>query len=405
MSARATTGIRARHGRACATASDPAARCTCRPSWEASVYLKREGRKIRKTFATKADAKAWRSDTASAAGKGKVRAPSSTTVEQAWSEFYAGALSGAIRSRRNARYKPSVIRGYETSMRLHLLPALGHRHLGDVTDNDVQDIADELHAAGASASTIKNALDPLRVIYRRARKRHVVAVTPFDDDLELEGRPETPRVRATSPGEASALLAALPETDRALWATAFYAGLRRGELRALRFSDVDLAAREIHVRRTWDDVAGEQHGGKSKAAMRTVPILAPLVAELAAHRLATGRGEGDLIFGATGSRPFSPPRVRARALAAWKAHNAYAPAGEQLAPITLHEARHSAASTFIAAGANAKVIQTLMGHATIKMTFDRYGHLFPGQLDQARDLADAFLEPEGRRLHAVGDPE
>ncbi len=60
-------------------------------------------------------------------------------------------------------------------------------------------------------------------------------------------------------------------------------------------------------------------------------------------------------------------------------------------PITLHECRHTFASLMIAAGENPKAIQTFMGHATIQMTFDRYGHLMPGSRDQARARMDEYL--------------
>jgi integrase len=62
-----------------------------------------------------------------------------------------------------------------------------------------------------------------------------------------------------------------------------------------------------------------------------------------------------------------------------------------LAPLGFHEARHTAASRFIAAGLNAKTVSTYLGHANIAVTFDRYGHLFPGAEDEARGLLDAYL--------------
>ena len=102
-------------------------------------------------------------------------------------------------------------------------------------------------STGPRPSTIRNTLMPLRAIYRRALARGEVAVNPTTG-LELPavaGR----RDRIASPEEAGALLAALPEGDRALWATALYAGLRRGELMALRWEDVDLAAGVIRVER------------------------------------------------------------------------------------------------------------------------------------------------------------
>ena len=94
--------------------------------------------------------------------------------------------------------------------------------------------------------------------------------------------------------------------------------------------------------------------------------------------------------------PFAKTSVLTRARAAWKAANeGRAPGAVLLRPIGLHEARHTCASTFIAAGANPKVIQRVMGHANIAMTFDRYGHLMPGGLEEAATAADAYLAAEG----------
>jgi integrase len=63
-----------------------------------------------------------------------------------------------------------------------------------------------------------------------------------------------------------------------------------------------------------------------------------------------------------------------------------------LEPITLHELRHTCASIFIAAGVNAKALSTFLGHSSIAITLDRYGHLFPGSGDEAVALVDAYLE-------------
>jgi integrase len=277
-----------------------------------------------------------------------------------------------------------------------VLPTLGDMRLSEVQRRDVQDLADRLTAEGLSASTIQNTLDPLRVIYRRAIRREEGVVVDPSEGLELR-RPNGRRDRIAHPAEASALLAALRDDDRTLWATAIYAGLRRGELMALRHSDVDLAERMIRVSRGWDAIEGEQDA-KSAAGNRRVPILDALAGELAAHKRRTRRDGDDLVFGATASKPFSPESVRRRALAAWDAENerrieeAEDPASvELLAPITLHEARHTCASLFIAAGVNAKALSVIMGHSTIAMTFDTYGHLMPGGLDEAAAATNAYL--------------
>ena len=193
-----------------------------------------------------------------------------------------------VRSRRHpgARYKPATLRGYTVGLNKRVLPALGDRRLSDVLRRDVQDLADRMTAEGLSASTVQNTLDPLRVIYRRAIRREEVTIDPTEG-LELR-RPDGRRERIADPAEAGELIAALPEGERALWACAFYAGLRRGELRALRWEDVDLPGRVIHVCRGWDAIEGEQDT-KSAAGNRRVPILDPLAAELIAHRARTGR--------------------------------------------------------------------------------------------------------------------
>jgi integrase len=245
---------------------------------------------------------------------------------------------------------------------------------------DLQDLADRLLAEGLDASTIRNAFLPVRALFRRAVARGEVAVNPTAG-LELpavRGR----RERIASPVEAEQLLAALPDGERALWATAFYAGLRLGELRALRWDDVDLGAGVIRVRRSWDQRAGEI-APKSRAGMRDVPIPTVLRSHLAAHRLAAARDAG-LVFGRSANDPFNPATTNVRARKSWTA------AG--LAPIGLHEARHTYASLMIASGVNAKALSTYLGHSSVTITYDRYGHLMPGSTDEAAALLDSYLE-------------
>jgi integrase len=124
-----------------------------------------------------------------------------------------------------------------------------------------------------------------------------------------------------------------------------------------------------------------------------VPIIAALAPELAQHKLRSGRDRDDLVFGATAVRPFEPSTVRRRALVAWKRASEER-AREELSPlrqIGLHEARHTFASLLIDAGANARAIMEAMGHASVTMTFDRYGHLFPDARDELRRRVDANL--------------
>jgi integrase len=220
---------------------------------------------------------------------------------------------------------------------------------------------------------------PLRAIFRRALARGDVAVNPTTR-LELPAV-RGKRDRIVAPKEADALLAALSERDRALWATALYGGLRRGELQALRWDDVDLANGVIRVERGWDVQEGPIEP-KSRAARRKVPIPAILGDYLVEHRHGCPGVLGH-VFGRSDGRPFDGPTLDARAKAAWRRAS--------LEPITLHEARHTFASLMIAAGVNAKALATYMGHASVTITLDRYGHLMPGNEDEAAALLDAYL--------------
>jgi integrase len=392
-----STGLRQRHGNRCG-----GGRCQC--PWEASVFSRYDNAKVRKTFPTRAAAKGWREDKLSEARRGELRPATTATLRETATAFMAGARDGSIPTASGGRYKPSTLRGYQVALNKRLLPTLGKMRLQDIERRHVQALADKLTTEGLSASTVQNTLDPLRVIYRRALRREETRIDPTDG-LELR-RPDGQRERIASPREAAALVASAPDGERALWACAFYAGLRRGELRALRWSDVDLDGRVIRVTRGWDAIEGEQDV-KSAAGRRRVPILDTLAAPLTAHKQATGRDGESFVFGWNASRPFALESIRRRSLAAWDAENARRLEADSeadlLEPITLHEARHTCASLMIAAGVNAKALSVIMGHSTIAMTFDTYGHLMPGGLDEAAAVTNAYLGrlAEGPSLRLV----
>src|SRR4051812_44858423 len=190
---------------------------------------------------------------------------------------------------------------------------------------------------------------PVRAIFRHAIERDEVVVNPTRD-LRLP-TPEGVRDRVASVAEAGELLAALLDADRALWATALYAGLRRGELRGLRWSDVDLDANVIAVERGWDEKEGPIEP-KSRKGRRRVPVVGPLRRELLEHKARTGRRGDEFVFGSKAARPFTPTHIRKRALRAWEAANEKrAGAGfPPLVPIGLHELRHSYVSLMHDAG-------------------------------------------------------
>ena len=172
-----------------------------------------------------------------------------------------------------------------------------------------------------------------------------------------------------------------------------YAGLRRGELMALRWEDVDLTKNLIIVSRSWDVKAGPIEP-KSQKGKRTVPIASILREHLIAYRLRSGRSEG-FVFARAGGRPFEPVTLSERAGRNWRK--------AKLDAITLHECRHTFASLMIAAGVNAKALSTYMGHASVMITLDRYGHLMPGNEEEAAGLLDQYLARSRAGVAATGE--
>lgn len=370
-------GISRVHERGC----DPDGRCKCAPRYQAAVYVTAQDRRVRKHFDSAREAKAWRSEALSAVRTGKLRAVPRRTLDEAADELLAGMKDGTIVNRSRRPYKPATIRSYERALKLRVRPALGRMRLSDVGPGHVQRLAEQLLREGLDASTVRNTLDPVRVIFRRALRLGEVSSDPTGA-LELPA-PQGRRTVNLGPADALALVEALPEGERALWAVAFFCGLRRGELRALRWTDVDLAAQPptVRVERTWDDDEGEVTA-KSEAGERVVALPEYVTRLLAAHALATGRDGDALVFGATAERPFVPTTIRRRAMKAW--------GDGYLSP---HQARHAAASFLISRpDVSDYELTRTMGHSDVRTTKNIYGHLLPDSTGRVAASMDAMIE-------------
>jgi site-specific recombinase XerC len=175
--------------------------------------------------------------------RGALRAPSKTMLREAGDVWLAGAESGEIRNRSGHVYKPATLRGYRQALADRIYPEIGGSKLSAITTADLQALVDRWQSEGQRASTIRNTVKPLQAIYRRARSRGGLPVNPTHD-LELPS-PRPKEVEIVAPDVAAQLLEAVPVEDRATWATALYAGLRYGELRALRWEAVNIAEGRI----------------------------------------------------------------------------------------------------------------------------------------------------------------
>ncbi len=401
MATKKVPGVVVRHREGCATRAGRT-RCTCTPSYRAWVSVRNATggyRKLQKTFKTEEAASLWRKDQRDPRRRVAADSP---TLGHAADELIAGMRDGSIPTRSGDPYKPSAIRSYEQALKEYVLPALGRRtQLADVTPGHVQKLVEHIRKPRTvervrdgrrveeewrpSPSTVRNALLPLRVIFNRATRLGQVLGNPVAGAQLPAVRGG--RDRIVAPDAAIAMLAALSDaTDRAIWSAAFFAGLRLGELRALHWEDIDFTEGLIRVRRSWDPKAGEVEP-KSARGRRDVPMIARL-RDVLTERRAACRWTHGLAFGIGSATPFNLTGLYGRSRREWAA------AG--LDVISPHDARHTYASFLIAAGADFKVIQEAMGHASITTTIDRYGHLLPGthavtagKLDELLDRADS----------------
>lgn len=196
-----------------------------------------------------------------------------------------------------------------------------------------------------------------------------------------------------TPDEIKAIVAHLDGPRRPLLLTAIFAGLRASELRGLRWQDIDLKRGELHVRQRADRY-GKVGRPKSEAGERTVPLPPMVVSVLREHKLACPKNERDLAFpNSRGGfdhritiveRAFHPAQVAAGVV---DRHGEAKYKG-------LHSLRHFYASWCINRKVDGglelplKMVQARLGHASIQMTADRYGHLFP-RGDDGSELAAA----------------
>jgi integrase len=382
------TGIRERHSRTCRSHDE--GKCDCMPSYEASVYDARQSRqlgrvvKIRKTFTGKGAltaAKGWRRDAGAQVERGEIKYEKRQRLEEAVAEWLDKCERGEVRSRRRLPYSASTLRDYRSDLGRFVMPALGHRAVIDITRADVQGIIERMNGEGFAGQTVRNAIVALQAFYRWRKP-------PIDPTANLDlPEPGARRERAASPPEAHALLEALDGDARDIYAAAFYSGLRRGELQALRVEDVK--SDRISVSRSWDQVAGEK-APKSKAGIRDVPLIEPLRSIIERH--CEGRPGSAFVFG-TDEAPFSPNTLRDRSIGSWAATAVGGflqgrDAG--LAPIGLHEARHSFSTWLDHAGISETRADRYMGHANPSVQ-NRYRHQLEGQLAEDAATLGAYL--------------
>jgi integrase len=350
------------------------------------------GARRSKQFARKKEADAWATRAAWQVSQG-VHTPESQSIT-----VEAAAKLWIARAEAEGRER-STVKQYRELARLHIVPLIGAEKLSRLSMPAVEAFRDQLVASRSRAMAGK-AVRALSSILTEAQRRGLVAQNVAKGVKVI--RPSRDRANVVIPtqDELRAMLKHAGANFRPMLLTAIVTGLRSSELRGLRWSDVDLRAGTVTVSQRadqWGDIGPP----KSKAGYRTIPIGPAIVAELREWRLRCPKGplglafpnsEGGVIHHSNLlNRHYWPAQVRA---------GVCTPTGkvdEEDQPIMrakhgLHALRHAAASAWIRQGVDLKRLTTWMGHSSVQITLDTYGHLIADAAGDAEIAAAAQAE-------------
>jgi len=365
-------------------------------SWVVN-YTDGSGKRRLKAFERKKDADAYHARVAV-----DVRAGTHTPDSRSTTVAEAGCLW--LRSGEVAALERSTLEQYRRHLDLHIVPFIGAVRLAQLTVPAVRAFEDQLRTSRSPAMVRKvltslgsiltdaqergavaqNVARSLRTQRRRGKERHA--------DRRQKGKLKA-GVGIPTPDEVRAIIAHLQGRWRPMLLTAMFTGLRVSELRGLRWADLDLKRAELHVRQRADRwrVIGRP---KSEAGERVIPLPPMLVNTLREWKLACPKGELDLALPNGAGRVEDTSNIAERGwMPAQVAAGVVTKAGKAKYP-GLHSLRHFYASWCINRRVDGglelplKVVQARLGHASIQMTADRYGHLFPST-DDGAELAAA----------------
>ena len=334
--------------------------------WEAR-YRDAAGRQRSKSFRTKRDAERYLERVGTDLQRGDWVDPGLQRVTfEEWAIEWRHTI---VHLERN------TIAFYDSMLNVHVLPALGRWPIGSIDQAVVRRFVAEMVAAGARARLVHGALQAVRHVATTAQGAGALRANPCDG-VKVPRLPKREAVFLT-PAQILDLARAVREPYGTLVTFAAYTGLRAGEIGGLRVGRVNLLKGEIDVLEALKDTAGSLHFGPTKNHLRrTVRLPRFLSVELATYLNGRPCGPQDLVFTAPDGGPLRHNLFYRRI---FKPAAASAGLPDEL---RFHDLRHTCAALLIAQGAHPRAIMERLGHSTITVTLNTYGHLFPS-LDAA----------------------
>lgn len=353
----------------------PSARQGRGKRWRAR-WVDDAGQERTRAFTRKIDAQNWIDDQTSKLVTGVYADPNNRTTVAVVTEGFL-ASQGHLKER--TRYE------YRSLANALIIPEWGERRVNEIRKSHVETWLATLVKGGKSGSRVRQAGRLLSQIMEYARADRLVTLNPCADvKLPREHKARADHYLTTE--QVWALSRAVGDRWDVLVRTLAFTGLRWGELTALTVADMDPTRRRFTVSKAYSDMGGRIVLGSTKNyETRWVPIPAGLVREL--RPLVKDREPGALLFHRDGD-PIP---------AAYFLRSILRPAVKTVEGIpdelVTHDLRHTAASLAIRGGVHVKTLQRMLGHKTATLTLDRYGHLFPDDLDAAGKIMDSAAYP------------
>ncbi len=291
---------------------------------------------------------------------------------------------------------PSTADLHARQSRLYIVPDLGDRTIGSLTPADIRQFTQSITSPAMSHSTYRT----LRRVLSRAVEEGIIQRNPAVR-LGLKA-PERGEIHPLEKDQIDSITVAMVPRFQALVTLLAWRGLRIGEACALRVKDIDLMRGRIHVQRTASEVAGvlSEHATKTRKA-RTVQLPKFLVEELTVHleKWSNPKDPEAIVFPTSKGNVLRPNSFRGRY---WK--DACQDAGVIPVP-RVHDLRHTSVALCIKAGMHPMAIQEMLGHSSIMVTMDVYGHLFESLQAASMDALDAAMrEPKKEEGRVVQFP-
>lgn len=367
-------------------------------------YSDQSGKRRNKQFKRKKDADAFEISAKSqvAAGTHVADVDSVTVAQAAEAWIKAGELDGL---------QATTIRQRDQHVRLHIVPRLGATRMSKLTAPMIEEFKDSL-LRDISRPLARAVLTSLKGIIRVARVKGLIGSNPAEA-VRLAKRRAEDVVTDDDEGEVKIIgkqdLRAMLAKSAEIWplqrivhgrwvrgqgrpekhvvmpwrpmlVTAVFTGARASELRGLTWNWVDLENEVIKVRQRADRY-GKIGPVKTETSRRTIPLAPMVVAALKEWRLVCPTNELNLVFPSESGQVILHTNLLQQGL------RPLLKACDIKDKLGYHALRHTAASLFIEQGWKPKKVQTVMGHSSIVVTFDVYGHLFPSQEDDAEAMA------------------